>query len=122
MILLCDEIISDVRHLLRGIQFNQETMAVELIHQVGHGGHYLQEDHTLKHFRQEIWRPKYANRKKPEAWQEGSGRRFADKIRIKTRQILESHQTPKLPLEILKEVRTIAAEAAADLRGQAFQA
>ena len=38
MIVLCDELISMLRHYMAGISFDEESMAMDVIHQVGAGG------------------------------------------------------------------------------------
>jgi trimethylamine--corrinoid protein Co-methyltransferase len=49
-----NEIIRGVRHILRPIQVNDETLALDVIRQVGIGGNFLEQDHTVEHFRKEM--------------------------------------------------------------------
>ncbi len=48
----------------RGMEVNEETMCLDLIHQLEfcQNGSYLDTDHTLSHFRSELWGPKYFDR------------------------------------------------------------
>jgi trimethylamine--corrinoid protein Co-methyltransferase len=48
---LVHDIVDAVIHYMGGIPVNTETLALDVIHSVGPGGHYLQDPHTLKHFR-----------------------------------------------------------------------
>lgn len=48
---LVNDIVISVQHYMKGIPVTQETLALDVIHKVGPGGHYLQEKHTLDHFR-----------------------------------------------------------------------
>lgn len=57
MIVMSDEIIGLVKQIIKGIEVTLETLAVELIHKVGPGGHFLAEEHTVKHLRSEHWYP-----------------------------------------------------------------
>lgn len=50
-----NEIIRYVRRSLRPIEINEETLALDSIRRVGTGGHYLEEPHTLTHFRDELF-------------------------------------------------------------------
>ena len=50
-----DEICGMLRQYLRGIQVNAETLAYEVIANVGPSGHFLGEDHTLERCRTEFW-------------------------------------------------------------------
>ena len=36
---------------MKGILLNEESLALEVIHNVGPRGHYLQESHTYEHFK-----------------------------------------------------------------------
>jgi len=46
-----DEILSMVTDYQAGIEVNEETIAKEVIENVGHGGHYLAAPHTMSHMR-----------------------------------------------------------------------
>jgi trimethylamine--corrinoid protein Co-methyltransferase len=50
-----NEIVRGVRHVLRPIEVNDETLALDVIRQVGIGGNYLEQDHTATHFREELF-------------------------------------------------------------------
>ena len=49
---LVHDIVDSVEHYMRGIPVSEETLALDVIHRVGPGGHYLQDPHTLKHFKE----------------------------------------------------------------------
>jgi trimethylamine--corrinoid protein Co-methyltransferase len=51
MIVFTDETISMMRHFLQGISLDGESLALDVIHNVGPGGDFLTHNHTLKHFR-----------------------------------------------------------------------
>ena len=42
---------------VRGIEVNEDTLALDIIDQVGPGGHYLLEDHTIGYMRSEHYFP-----------------------------------------------------------------
>lgn len=48
---LVNDIVTSVQHYMRGIPVTGETLALDVIHKVGPGGHYLQEQHTMDHFK-----------------------------------------------------------------------
>lgn len=45
-----------------GIVVNDETLAIDVIKRVGIGGNYLNDMHTVKHFRNEFWIPEITDR------------------------------------------------------------
>lgn len=51
------EIIGMVRRFLRGIDLDEESLAVDIIKSVGPGGEYLTSDHTMKYCRREPYLP-----------------------------------------------------------------
>jgi len=52
---LDDELCNMVRRLSRGVEVEKETLATELIHQVGPGGTFLASRHTVAQFRKELF-------------------------------------------------------------------
>ena len=49
-----NEIISWIERYLQGIKIDEESLAVDLIHDVGPGGSFADNTHTVKHFRREL--------------------------------------------------------------------
>ena len=47
---LVHDIVDSVNHYMKGIPVTQETLALDVIHRVGPGGHFLADPHTLDHF------------------------------------------------------------------------
>jgi trimethylamine--corrinoid protein Co-methyltransferase len=121
-IVMCDEIISYVKRILRGFDLNDETMALDVIRAVGPGGNYLTQAHTAQHFRRELWRPKHANRDNPETWAGKGGLRYGERVRQKTREILAAHRPEPLPEAIATRLNEIAARAEQSLAGVQFAA
>ncbi|CAA7600557.1 trimethylamine-corrinoid protein Co-methyltransferase [Acididesulfobacillus acetoxydans] len=87
----------------RGIEVNRETLALEAIADRGAGGNFLDHEHTLKHFRNEIWRPQLSDR---EVYQEG--RDYQAYTLAKATQAwqkrLEGYSRPVLPEEVEREM------------------
>lgn len=100
-----DEIIGYVRHVLcRGVKFNKETQAIDVIERIGPGGHFLSDSHTLKHFREEFWRPLLSNRERYENWIEKGAKTIGEKTDEKVREILTSHIPKPLGEDIIREL------------------
>jgi trimethylamine--corrinoid protein Co-methyltransferase len=59
-----DEILGMCQRVLRGIEVNDETLAIDLMIEKGPGEDYLGEEHTVEHMRKEFFVPKLANRRK----------------------------------------------------------
>jgi trimethylamine--corrinoid protein Co-methyltransferase len=110
MLVMGDEIVAMVKRFLRGVEVNSETLAREVIEKVGPGGNFLQEDHTLKHFRAEHWIPSLMDRQAREAWETTGAKTMGDRIRNKIRHLLETHRAPALSDTVLKELERLRKE------------
>ncbi len=89
MIMDC-EIFDIVAKMMEGIRVDDVTLAVDVIRQVGPGGHFLSQKHTLDHMRK-LWNPGLMDRRPYSVWsqKQDDSRDWADE---KARQILETHQ------------------------------
>jgi trimethylamine--corrinoid protein Co-methyltransferase len=93
ILLLADEIQDLIKHIMKGIDVNEETLALDMVHKVGPGGNFLAEDHTLKHFRS-FWNPRLFSR---QVMQPGeSGPSLSERLNKKAKEIIETHQVPPL--------------------------
>jgi trimethylamine--corrinoid protein Co-methyltransferase len=55
-------------YILEGVEVSEESIAAELIDEVGIGGNYLAEEHTARHFRRNSFQSRLLNRDGWEAW------------------------------------------------------
>ena len=108
-LVLGNENIAMAKRFIRGITINPETLAREAIENVGPGGHFLQEDHTLKHFKDEFWRPELMTRDPREIWKQKGSKSLEAVIQDKLHEIMESHEVPQLPGKTLDAVQKIKA-------------
>ena len=106
-LVLGDENIGMAKRFIKGITINQDTLAREIIETVGPGGHFLQEAHTLKHFKNELWVPKLMARMPREEWQQQGAHDLADVIQDRLKDILENHTVPALPDNTIEAIRSI---------------
>ena len=93
-LVLDDELISMARLIQQGVPVTDETMATDVIHEVGPGGHYLAHDHTMRHFRGH-WRPTLMERGTYEDWEVRGSLSMKDRIIEKTQQIVNSYEGPR---------------------------
>ena len=103
---LVNEVLDMINQFVRGIKVDEETLAVDVIHSVGPGGHFMEEEHTLKYFRQ-VWYSDLFDRSNNETWLEQGGRRFQERLQEQTRLKLE-HRPQALPEETTKELDKLA--------------
>ena len=107
MMVIGDEIISMIRRMKQGIVVNEETLALDVIREVGHDGHHLVHPHTLKHLRSTQWRPKLISRKGYEQWEQDGSLSLLERARKKLQHILETYQSPALAEEKQHTIQNI---------------
>lgn len=108
----CDEILGWLAHFIRGVEVNEETLAVDLIDEVGPDGQYLDCEHTLKHFR-ERWYPTLIERDNYENWLAKGGKTLVERAAERVDKILAEHKPQPVPKDVAKVVRSIVERAEA---------
>ena len=103
-----DEIIGSIRRYVRGITVDDETLALDVIRELGHHADYLSHEHTVAHFREEIRHSRLAVRCKREAWENQGSRawdqRAAERVCDVLAQPETSHVTPEQDRELARIV------------------
>jgi trimethylamine--corrinoid protein Co-methyltransferase len=106
LIVLCDEIISMLRHFMAGFSLDEDGIALDIIHEVGPDGNFLATNHTVRHCR-DMWRPKLFSRLGGEAWANKGGKWLGEILREKTISIIEEHQPEPLDDNVRAEVEYV---------------
>lgn len=108
---MMDEAIGYSRRITRGIEVNEDTLAVDVIHHVGPNGHYLREPHTRRYFKSEFWYPKLCDRRNFEEWEMVGRTTMRDRAIGRVHDILASHQPSPLKPETERVIREVLAAA-----------
>lgn len=109
-IVAMDEVAGLVKRFLGGIEINTDTIALDVIDQVGPGGHFLEHMHTYKHFKKN-WVPRLFDRASREQWESEGQLTMGDKTTAKVQQILESHQVDSLPDSVAETLNAVIQKA-----------
>ena len=83
-VVICDEIARMIKHVLRGIVVDDDTLALDVIREAGFGGSFLGADHTVRHFRKELYFPFLFQRKTIDQWLD-SGSQMSHEIAARPR-------------------------------------
>lgn len=100
------EMMQSIRIIVSGIEVTDQTLALDLIHQVGPGGEFMTTDHTYQHMRSQS-QARLFDRKNYDAWQEAGCKDLADRAYEEVRQILETHKPKPLPNGAAETMRAI---------------
>ena len=99
-LVLVHDIVDAVDHYMQGIPVTEETLALDVIHDIGPGGHYLQDPHTLNHFKH-IKYSDIFDRTINEQWETAGGKTFEQRLQEVTLKKMEIQPEP-LPSDTLK--------------------
>jgi trimethylamine--corrinoid protein Co-methyltransferase len=105
LMVLDDELCGRALRLARGIEVNEETIALDLIKEVNWQAHYLDQPHTAQHYRKEHLIPRLLRRDPREAWKSKGSKTALDLARERVRQILAQHQPRELDPAVEKELQ-----------------
>lgn len=108
------DIVTEVLHIAKGIEVNDETLASELIREVGIGGTFLAKRHTLAHLR-EAWEPMVFEYGTYEEWVKKGSVDPVKRANEKAKAILSSAPSVPLPPDVEKSVRDIVARGEKEL-------
>ena len=96
-----NELLGMAMHAVRGIEVNDDTLALDVINQVGPGGHYLMEEHTMRYMRTELYYPSAVfDRQGREMWEETGGTDAWTRAKEIARRILAEHQPEPLDPQV----------------------
>lgn len=104
MMVTCDEIIGCVRRLLSPFDLSPESLALDVIDQVGPGGDFLATLHTRNHFK-ECWFPTIFDRRTHQGWTEAGSQTATEIARDAARELLSTHRPEPLPSTMVDKLR-----------------
>lgn len=111
MVVLSNELIGQVKHFISGVQVNDETLALDVIKEVGPGGNFLMNDHTARNFRKAFWLPKLMDRSRYDPWKADGAKTLGDRLRRRVAEILTTHTVEPLADDVNAGIDKIIAEA-----------
>jgi trimethylamine--corrinoid protein Co-methyltransferase len=107
-----DEVIGMVARFMGGIVVNPETLAQDVIDRVGPGGHFMSDDHTLAHFR-DNWVPTLLDRANYTNWAANGRLTLGDRAAARARDLLEKHRPAALDAGVAERLAALVARAEA---------
>jgi len=115
MAVICNEVVGMVSRIVRGITVDDESLAVEVIKNVGPGGHFLSQKHTLKFVEREIYIPTIFDRRPEEIWKKAGEKAIREVARERVKEILKEHYPEPLPKDIKQKLAEIVTNAEKEL-------
>jgi trimethylamine--corrinoid protein Co-methyltransferase len=106
LVTICDEIISWLKSYMQGLEINEETLALDVIHEHALRGDFLGTEHTVRHVR-EGWQPRLVDRRNYDQWMANGGSSMRERARVKIDEILDAEPQQILPPEIERRIKGI---------------
>ena len=109
-LVICDELIAWIKRFTEGMAIDDETLALDLIDELGPDGDWVSSEHTLRHFREDFY-PKLLNRQNFDAWKAKGGTTLRERAVKQARKLIASHQPEPLPEDVIAELDLIVRRA-----------
>lgn len=103
---LTDEIISMSRKFVEGVRIDDETLALDVIDEVGPGGQFMTHNHTMNNWRA-LWTPQLFDRQRLDRWEKRGAKDINARVREKTLALMDEHQVPSLSETVDAEIESI---------------
>jgi trimethylamine--corrinoid protein Co-methyltransferase len=109
-----NEIARMIKHTVNGMPVNDETLAVDVIKEIGPFKDFLSHEHTLQHMKIHS-QPKFIDRRMREDWESMGKVGMCDKADEAAKFILETHQPKALSEKVQIQLRSIVEGAEKEL-------
>ena len=106
-----NEFAAMIKRSIRGIEVNDELMAVDLIKEIGIGGNFLGQKHTMKHLVDEQVQADIIDRRMRGGWEEKGAKDLHQASVERAKKILETHRPKPLEDGLAEELVAIAKSA-----------
>ncbi len=100
-----NEVIGMVHRILAGINVNEDTLAFDVIQQVGPGGNFVAEDHTIEHMMDEFFYPELSVRCSFDIWEEQGQPDMLRRAKETVNRILEEGREGIMEQETILELK-----------------
>jgi len=107
MAVVCDEIIGWIFRVMDGARVDHESLALDVINEVGSKGSYLKHHHTFKHLKREIFTPGLFDRYNEPIWTQKGGKDIREVARARVKKILTEHNPQPISADAKATLRKI---------------
>jgi trimethylamine---corrinoid protein Co-methyltransferase len=98
-----------IKRFLTGMPVSEETLALDLIDEIGPKGDFLSCEHTLAHMH-ETATPKLFDRRVRVEWEADGASTVYERATKEAERVLTEHEVPPLPDEITEQMDAIIAK------------
>jgi trimethylamine--corrinoid protein Co-methyltransferase len=106
MVVIANEIIAYAKRVKQGIDMDRKHLALDAIDEVGPGGNFLTNMHTLKFYKQ-AYMPDLFDKSGYEHWAAAGAKSLRERANKRVKEILETHRPVLLPEDKQNEIAGI---------------
>ena len=114
---ICNEIISWIKQYIKGLEINEEQLALDVINEVGSKplddpayGKFIDTEHTYNHFREDYY-PELLDQRHYDSWLAAGSKTMKDRVKEKVEKILAEHEPPAMDEKIRQSLKEIVDKA-----------
>jgi trimethylamine--corrinoid protein Co-methyltransferase len=106
MIAIANDILGFLRAATAGVVVNDETLALDVIEELGPTGSYLGHDHTLRHFKEPYY-SKLSDKNPYSVWQKRGETSMEQRAAKLVDEVLTNHKVEPLPVDVQAAIKAI---------------
>ena len=106
-IILDAECAATVRRILSGVDFSADAFALDIIKELGPGGVFLSEHHTVDHMREALSIPQLSDRDSYEDWSQKGKLSRVEVAKERVKEILSKHKPFPLSESVKKKMKEV---------------
>jgi trimethylamine--corrinoid protein Co-methyltransferase len=113
--LIANDSIGFLRAATRGVVVDDETLALDVVEELGPVGDYLSHKHTLKHLKEPFY-SKLADKGTYSQWVERGATTMEERAARQVDKILDSHHPEPLPADVQRDIKRIVEREQREIR------
>jgi trimethylamine--corrinoid protein Co-methyltransferase len=106
LIAIVNDLLGFLRASTAGVLVNDETLALDVVEELGPTGNYLAHDHTLKHFKKAYY-AKLADKRQYSQWSQQGATSMEQRATKQVEEILAGHEPEPLPADVRRDIKKI---------------
>ena len=106
MIAIANDLLGFIRAMTAGVLVNDETLALEVVNDLGPTGTYISHPHTLRHYKEPYY-SKLADKNNYAVWQKRGGLTMEARAAKQVDDLLAKHQPEPLPADVQARIRQV---------------
>ena len=114
---VANDILGFLRAATRGVEVNDETLALDVIEELGPTGRYLDHEHTLRHFRKPFY-SKLADKNQYSVWQKRGSKSMEARAAEMVDSLLTEYEPEPLPGDVQQAIKAIVEREQARVDGK----